>query len=103
MVDDIEVFHGPALAAAGVSDPLDLPSSRFFRMAERLPLRGGAVAATFAAVLGRVDAGQPVAAGSPVTAPSSPAALPDISEVIGVSGPNSRGEPWIEYRGGPAA
>lgn len=37
----MSVFHR-------VDDPLELPSSRFFRMAQRLPLRGGAVSAAVA-------------------------------------------------------
>lgn len=81
-----------------VDDPLELPSSRFFRMAQRLPLRGGAVAHAFA--LTRQDAppsaGRVEAAGVAQAEP-----LVDISEVVGVSGPNSRGLPWIEYRGAP--
>ncbi|NUR09327.1 MAG: hypothetical protein HOQ45_20280 [Nocardioidaceae bacterium] len=92
MVDDIRVFHQ-------VPDPLSLPSSRFFSMAERLHMRGGAVAHTFAAVLARPDDGspRPALAGPPVAPAAAP--LPDIADMVGVSGPNSRGEPWIEYRG----
>lgn len=89
MVDDIRVFHH-------VADPLSLPSSRFFGMAERLYLRGGAVTATFAAALNRPDA--PALPAHPASAPGE--VLPDIAELVGVSGPNSRGEPWIEHRTG---
>lgn len=91
-MDDIRVFHQ-------VADPLSLPSSRFFGMAERLHLRGGAVAFRFAAVLGRTENATPRSA-PPLAAPTTAAPLPDIAELVGVSGPNSRGEPWIEYRGG---
>lgn len=92
MVDDIRVFHH-------VAEPLSLPSSRFFGMAERLHLRGGAVARAFALALRGTDHEQPAAAEMP-SAPTS--ALPDITELVGISGPNDRGIPWIEHKGGPA-
>lgn len=92
MVDDIRVFHH-------VADPLSLPSSRFFSMAERLPLRGGAVAHAFAAALSERPADGNQAAAQ---APPEPVALPDISELVGISGPNSLGIPWIEHRVAPA-
>lgn len=86
------MFHGTALLAAGVTDPLDLPAPRFFRMADRLHLRGGAVTCRLAEA--RAEQADPV--GAPPPAAES---LPDITEVLGVSGPNSRGFPWIEYKG----
>lgn len=92
MVDDIRVFHH-------VADPLELPSSRFFGMAERLHLRGGAVAHTFALALGPTgDDRAPTVVAPPPALAAAP--LPDISELVGISGPNSQGHPWIEYRGG---
>jgi hypothetical protein len=93
VVDDIRVFHQ-------VADPLALPSSRFFSMAERLHLRGGAVAHTFASVLGHAGAVAPPPGPAVLPVASASAEpLPDIAEFVGISGPNSRGEPWIEYRG----
>lgn len=87
VVDDLRVFHHER-------DPLSLPAPRFFGMAERLPLRGGAV--TFALrQAAEAEQNPAAAAGTPIAED-----LPDISELVGVSGPNSRGLPWIEYRNG---
>lgn len=80
---DLSVFHR-------VDNFRSLPSVRFYALASRLVHYDGAVRHVLTSVVERqrADASAPQLR-----------ALPDISEFVGVSGPNSRGEPWIEYRG----
>lgn len=66
VVDDISVFH-----RVPYEEVLELPSSRFLRMAARLPLRGGAVTHALAAAEGQ---GAEVVA-APAAAAPAPAAL----------------------------
>lgn len=71
-----------------MADPLALPSSRFFRKAARLGLRGGAVTAALAEMRAAAGAA-PVLSAVPEVSPSTLALISDHP-----------GFPGIEYAGG---
>lgn len=71
-----------------------LPSSRYFRMVERLPLRGGAVTHALAAKEAAEGPAEP-AARALVTPPTS-----DTDGAIMASLSDHPGFPGIEYAGG---
>lgn len=78
-VDSLEAIDGP----------------RFFRLVEQLAYYDGALRGRL-----RVEMSQRQGSAQPASPAATAAPLPDISEFVGVSGPNSQGQPWIEYRGG---
>lgn len=86
VVDDISVFHR-------VDDPLSLPSPRFFRHAQRLPVRGGAVTA----VLQAIDQPQEVTTTIPA-AEVAEGTADDIAALAALS--QNPGFPGIGYSGG---
>lgn len=90
--DDLSVFHR-------VDDPMQLSSSRYFRMVERLPLRDGAVRFALRAKFGDT----PEYAGTAPAGPGADGAEPmtmvdDVAELAAMS--QQPGFPGIAYTSG---
>lgn len=86
---DLSVFHR-------IDDIRTVPSSRFYRLAERLPYYDGAVRRVLTVAL-NTQPERPALSivGSQATA----APVMDAADLAAMSGPNDQGIPWIEYRG----
>jgi hypothetical protein len=97
VVDDIAVLY-----RVPYDDVLQLPSSRFFSIAERLPLRGGAVTAALTDK-GAAHGGDQEWLPGPDTGPASPSVVAagtanDIASLAAAS--QHPGFPGIGYSGG---
>lgn len=90
VVDDISVFH-----RVPYGEVLELPSSRFFRMAARLPIRGGAVAHSLATAERQP---QPIEAPPSIPAPAPPVDVDNSAEIAAVAAMSQNpGFPTIGY------